>query len=233
MTAVIVKPAPMDRQCGAHLAESPRHHRVDRHQHAGRGEHGERVDVAAELAGGMAVVDRVGADRDRHERGRGHLVGSGADGEEHHPGDDREDRRDRHGVELVTEQDDAADPGEERPASPGDRIGQREVAALVGEGQAGEVWHVDGAGHGGVAPTGRGDAAGDSEDERTDHGGDGELAPEGDERRRTALGDEVPAGVQHGRGECHERGDEHGGQACTYGQRGIFGGRVPGWSRCS
>ena len=39
--------------------------------------------------------------------------------------------------------------------------------------------------------------------------GDEELAPQGEERVAAALGDEVPAGVQAGRRQREDRGDEH------------------------
>ena len=92
-------------------------HAVDAHHHGTRNEHREHVRVATDVAGGVAVDGGVDADHRRHHERREHLCQLGTDRQQHHPDGDGGDRDHTEHAELVVEQHDAADTGEQRSSA--------------------------------------------------------------------------------------------------------------------
>ena len=112
-------------------------------------------------------------------------------------------------TEVVAEQQDPAEPGQRGAAAAGDGIGDREVAVVVRGGEERGVGDVRHRGQCGEAPRRRREVVGGDDHRDADDTGDEELTPQRDEAIGAALGAQVPAGVQQGRGEGQDRGDEH------------------------
>ena len=173
-------------------------------------ERGERVGHA-ERPHGTAVVHRVHTDRHTDCERRHQLVGRGTDRQQEHPGGDGEDGQNADGAEVVIEQDDATEGGQDGAAAASDGVGDGEVTVLVGGGEEQEVRDVDGPGDDRRPPCRGREIPGDDQHDGSDDATDDELRGKGGYPVGAALGDEVPRSVQPGGGQRQDRRGEHVG----------------------